>query len=581
MAGKRLAVFTGSLAVLLLIACGGDDATATPSSIFPTFTPPTPTAIPTATRAPTATNRPKAPGPQFRVNLGGEPNTLDPQLASSLLEFSVLRQLSEGLVGFDKDLNLAPRVAAEVPTVGNGGISADGLVYTFKLRDGLFWSDGQPLTARDFEFSFKRLLSPDLAGPYSSLFSAIQGAEEYLKAVEAEPAAKASLREALGITATSDETLVITRAAPNPTFLQKIALVAGSPVREDVIEEFGTKWTEAGNYVGNGPYNLSEWVHQDHITLEANPTYWGPEPKQARITLSMITDVNAELVAYKAGELEIARIPEGIEAVILADPNLSGQVLPSSQLSSLAIFLNTTIEPLDDPLVRRAIATGIDRESWTGKVKHGVGEPATGWLPPGIPGYDPNVGSEYRFDADKAKDLLAQAGYPGGEGFPEITLTYVDAGDQGLLAQFLQVQLSGNLGIELGLEPLDPPSFGEKVIAGRKFDVTLLAWTADYPDSESFLDSLFASDSFLDITGYSSREFDRLADLAATELDQETRIDLWSQAHQVMIADAPIAPFIYVERYYLKSPAVHGLTLTGIDGEIPGDTRLAEVFLTP
>ena len=114
--------------------------------------------------------------------------------------------------------------------------------------------------------------------------------------------------------------------------------------------------------MGNGPYILSEWVHQDHITREANPTYWGPAPKQARIRLSMITDVNAELVAYKAGKMEIARIPEGIESVILGDSILSGQVLRSSQLSSLALFMNTTVEPLNDPQVRRAIATGIDRD---------------------------------------------------------------------------------------------------------------------------------------------------------------------------------------------------------------------------
>ncbi|MCI0903322.1 MAG: peptide ABC transporter substrate-binding protein, partial [Chloroflexi bacterium] len=310
-------------------------------------------------------------------------------------------------------------------------------------------------------------------------------------------------------------------------------------------------------------------------------TYWGPAPKQARIRLSMITDVNAELVAYKAGDLDIARIPPGTEAAILADAKLGGQVLPSSQLSSLALFLNTTVEPLDDPMVRRAIATGIDRDAWTEKVKNGVGESATGWLPPGLPGYDPSVGNEYQFDAKKAKALLADAGYPGGEGFPEIALTYVDAGDQGLMAQFLQLQLSGNLGIEMSLDPLDPPSYGGQVIGGRQFEITLLAWTADYPDPENFLASLFASDSFLDITGYASDEFDRLAGLAATELDQKTRVGLWSQAHQVMIADAPIVPFMYVERYYLKSPRVRGLTLTGIDGEIPGDTRLAEVYLSP
>ena len=562
---KQLLAITGFLALLLVTACGGD-ATVTPASGA---------SVITATESPSRSDAP------FRVNLGGEPNNLDPQLASSLLEFSVLRQISQGLLGFDTNLILTPLVAAVVPTVENGGITADGLTYTFKLRDGVTWSDGRPLTAGDFEYTFKRLLSSETAGPYADFFTVIQGGEEYMMALEADQAVKASLREALGISAASDDTLIINLAAPNPTFLQKVALVAALPVRRDVIERHGAAWTEAGNHVGNGPYVLSEWVHQDHITLEANPNYWGQAPRQVRIQLSMITDVNAELTAYKAGDLDIARIPPGTESGILGDPKLGDQVLPSSQLSSLALFLNTTVVPLDDPIVRRAIATGIDRASWTDRVKKGVGEPATGWLPPGLPGYDPQVGREYEFDADEARNLLAEAGYPGGDGFPKISLTYVEAGDQGLMAQFLQAQLSENLGIELGLIPLDPPSYGQRVIGGRQFEVTLLAWTADYPDPENFLASLFSSKSFLDITGYGSDEFDRLAGLAAVELDQESRVGLWSQAHQVMIADAPIAPFIYVERYYLKSPNVQGLALTGIDGEIPGDTRLAEVYLSP
>ena len=135
--------------------------------------------------------------------------------------------------------------------------------------------------------------------------------------------------------------------------------------------------------------------------------------------------------------------------------------------------------------------------------------------------------------------------------------------------------------IRVWVDPLDPPSYGGQVIGGRQFDVALFLWAADYPDPENFLASLFSSESFLDITGYASEEFDRLAEKASTELDQERRIDLWRQAHNVMIADAPIAPFMFVERYYLKSPDVMGLTLTGIDGEIPGDTMLAQVYLSP
>ncbi|MDA0264416.1 MAG: peptide ABC transporter substrate-binding protein [Chloroflexi bacterium] len=515
----------------------------------------------------------------IRANLGGEPNTLDPQMASSLLEFSVLRQLSQGLLGFDKDLALTPLVASQVPTVENGGISADGLTYTFKLKDGVSWSDGQPLTAGDFVYIFKRLLAAETAGPYSDFFTAIRGGEESLKAADAEAAVKARLKDALGVSAPADDTLVISLSAPNPTFLQKVALVAAAPVRQDLIEEYGTAWTEAGNHVGNGPYVLAEWVHQNYITLKANQNYWGKPPKQKRVRLTMISDVNAELTAFKAGDLDIARVPPGTEAGILKDDALKGQVLLSSQLASLAMFLNTTVEPLANMKVRQAIATGIDRAAWTEKVKNGVGESATGWLPPGLPGFDPSAGMEYIFNVEKARGLLSDAGYPGGDGFPDISLTYVEAGDQGLIAQFLQAQLSENLGIEIELDPLDPPSYGQQVIGGRQFDAALVFWTADYPDPENFLAALFSSESFLDITGYASEEFDRLAGLAATELDQKTRVALWSQAHEVMLADAPIAPLIYVERYYLKSSKVDGLTLTGIDGEIPGDTRLAEVTI--
>lgn len=187
---KRIAGFTGLLALLLVIACGGD-ATAIPATNLPAATAgPTPTTVPgatagpvattaptvtAATAAPIATEPPSRSDIPLRANLGGEPNNLDPHLASSLLEFSVLRQLSQGLLGFDKDLILTPLVAAAVPTVRNGGISADGLTYTFKLKDGVTWSDGQPLTAGDFVYSFSRVLSPDVAGRYSFFYSAILG----------------------------------------------------------------------------------------------------------------------------------------------------------------------------------------------------------------------------------------------------------------------------------------------------------------------------------------------------------------------------------------------------------------------
>ena len=163
-----------------------------------------------------------------------------------------MRQLSEGLLGSEENLRLTPRLAVEVPTIENGGISADGLTYTFKLRNGLIWSDDVPLTAQDFEYTFKRVLSPDVLAPYASLYSAILGGEEHLLSAEESPDVKAGLRKVVGVSAATENILVITLADPDPTLLQKLALAAASSVRQDVIEMYGANWTEPGNYLGNG-----------------------------------------------------------------------------------------------------------------------------------------------------------------------------------------------------------------------------------------------------------------------------------------------------------------------------------------
>ena len=289
-------------------------------------------------------------------------------------------------------------MATQVPTVENGGISQDGLTYTFKLRDDVTWSDGEKVTAQDFAYSIKRLLDPDLAGQFSSLYMVIQGGQEYSGSAEADAATRQALLSAMAVDAVDAHTLRITLAEPNPTFLQKLALVPAYPVREDIVAKFGDRWTEAGNYVGNGPYVMTEWVHQDHITLEANSDYWGTKPKLSGITYRMITDANAELAAYRSDELQLSSVPAGTEKAILDDAVLGGEVVRSPQAFSLGLFFNTTVAPFDNVKVRQAIATAIDRGAWIDKVKNGVGKAATSWIPPEVPGHDPSLGKEYAFN---------------------------------------------------------------------------------------------------------------------------------------------------------------------------------------
>ena len=563
---KQLAGMLGTiLLVVVALGCNGD-AISTPQ----------PTSTPTVDPSPTL-----APKQEFRVNLGGEPSSLDPQRASSLPEFSVIRQIFQGLIGFKPDLTLEPVVATEVPTEENGGISEDGLVYTFNLRDDVTWSDGEKLTASDFVFAIKRLLDPQVAAPTAGLYGSIKGGREYNSATEEDEATRQSLRDALAVEARDELSLVITLAEPNPTFLQKMALTPAFPVRQSTIEQFGDGWTEPEGYVGNGPYVMTEWVHQDHITLEVNPNYWGPRPNLTTISFEMIGDPNSELSAYLSDELDLAQVPPGTERATLEDPNLSRELLRSTALFHDGLFFNTTAEPFDNLKVRQAFATAIDREAWIDKVRSGVGHPAVSWLPPDMPGYDPELGQEYAFNADRARALLAEAEFAEGTDFPEITLSYINVGDQGLMAEFLQEQMRQNLDVTVNLEPLDPPSFFGKVAGAGQFQWASLGWGADYPDPENFLAPLFTTGSQFNLSRFSNPAFDALAAQAATELDQAKRIGLWQQAHEIVVSQVPVAPFFYRERFFLKKPSVQGLTLTGVDGFIPGDTGLAEVSIAP
>ena len=385
----------------------------------------------------------------------------------------------------------------------------------------------------------------------------------------------------VGVEAVDDQTLRITLAGPSPTFLQKMVLVHVFPVREDLIAQFGVGWTEAGNYIGNGPFVMTEWVHQDHITLEANSAYWGARPSLDKITLKMIGDPNAELAGYRNNELEISRVPPGTESATLSDATLGQEVVRILDLSSVALFLNNATPPFNNQKVRQAFSAAIDRDAWIDQVINGVGRAATSWLPPELPGHGPNLGSEYGFNPDLARRLLAEAGYPDGAGFPSVTFSFPNVGGEQIIAEFVQAQIKSNLGVDMNLEPLDQQAFFGKVLGARQFDMISLTWTADYPDPENFLANLFISEAGQNFIGYSNPEFDGLAIMASAELDQQKRLELWASAHEVLVQDTPMVFFFFQERFFLKKPSVRGLILTGIDGAIPGDTMLAGVSIAP
>lgn len=532
----------------------------------------------------TATDKPS--GPQtITLNLGGEVVTIDPNRASWSNERSVMMQVFDGLLAFKPDLSLTPMVAKEIPTTANKGISADGKTYTIELKPNVTWSDGKKVTAKDFEFSIKRMLSPDLASEYASFYFNIVGAEAYYAATEKTDAEKTTLRNAVGVTAKDDDTLEIKLIDPLPTFVQLLALWPVYPVRQDMVEKYGDKWAQPDAtgampyYIGNGPFVLKEWVQQDHYIFVPNANYWGTKPTLTQITYKQITDANVALAAYKNNELDQSGVPGGTEKTTMQDPVLSKEIVRYPQLTTYAFQFNVTKPPFDNKLLRQALACAVDRAAYVDKVRGGVGKVALSWIPPGMPGYDPELGKEWDFNPTKAKELLAQAGYPNGQGLPELKFQIANTGANPTIAAFLQGQLKDNLGINLTVELMDPKAYSALYNA-KQFNWGFTGWGADYPDPDNWLPQLYGTGAGNNKTGYSSPQFDALSVQALKELDNTKRLKLWADAQKLVVADVPMLYVFHRETFALKKSWVKNQVTTGMDGQIAGDMFLRDVFIS-
>jgi oligopeptide transport system substrate-binding protein len=521
------------------------------------------------------------------LRIDGEPQTLDPALAAFANDTSLAKLLFSGLFTYDEDLQIVANLAAEVPTGDNGGISADGLTYTVTLRDNLTWSDGTPLTAADFVYSLKRALDPRLAAPFAGFYGSIAGAPEYIGALgnpekpnEVSDEQFAALADALGVEATGDTTLVYTLSSPNPSFLNILALPTAFPVKQSVVEQVGPAWTEAGSLVGNGPFVLQDWQHDQGLTLGANQFWHEETPLLTAVNIQIIGDDTAAYAAYQAGELDVVSVPVPSRQEVAAPSSpLHDQLVREPQLFTFAMMMNAAFAPFDNQMVRQAFATAIDRDAYVAAVLQGSGHATTSWLPPAIPGYDESVGSQYKFDAAKAQQLLAEAGYPNGEGLPEIVFTAVAVPSMQTAGEFVEAQLEANLNIDVTFDYVDPPVFGQRFVQNQH-QAALVGWGADWPYPDSFLPELLSSAGTNNHVGYANAEFDRLVAEAASEIDDDRRIELYEQAHKLAIDEAALAPIYNREVFLLVKPEVRNLIVTAADGGIFGDLFLHQTFVT-
>ena len=463
---------------------------------------------------------------EFIINNGTEPQSLDPSKIEGVPEHRIYMALFEGLVSYD------PKTSDAVPGVAESWTrSENDTVVTFKLRDAV-WSDGVKITAQTFVDSWLYYLAPETAAVYAYMPGMIiEGAAAY-NAGEAGP-------EAVGIRAIDDKTLEVRLVGPLAYAVDVMAHYSFAPLPLHAMEKYGEDWIKPGNLVGNGPFTLETWTPQQSITVVPNEKYWNKDEVYLdRITFLTIENETTAYQKYKAGEMDW---DTSVPLEMLDEIKLRDDFQSAPQLSSYYYYLNTQDPILSDVRVRKALTMAIDREELVNKVTKG-GQIASGGFVPSMTGYDAINGNE--FDLDTAKALLAEAGYPNGEGFPKMSLIYNTNEGHKKIAEYVQQAWKKNLGIDVELANLEWNTFLDERQSGN-FQIGRAGWVGDYQDPSNFLE-LFLTDGGNNDGKYSNPEFDALMAKAATMPAGEERMAVLKQAEEILITqDQAIIPFYF------------------------------------
>lgn len=529
----------------------------TPQVSLPTAVPPTPTVKPVLQI--------------LRLHITAEPDLIDPQRAESAEEIGVVMKVFGNLLTFDASGALVPDMAAALPVA-----SSDGLTYTVKLKSNLKYSDGRALTAQNFEYGWKRQLDPELASSNAFVGFVLVGAEAYATA-DPKKLSKpelARLRDAVGVHALDERTLEFHLAAPAAYFPVLLATWNGLPVRQDLVEKAGAHWTDPATYIGNGPYVLKEWQRQARLIFTPNENYWRGRPPLDRIDL-VLNNTQAALLAYLNDELDSVVLGPSELSRVQADPKLNAQLQTRPAGCTSYYGFNTAKPPFDNLKVRRAVAEAFDREQYVKTFGAGLSQPADQFVPPGLPGNFAGLNT-VKFDPVAARKDLADAGFPGGKGLPEIRYAYVASGRNQARADWLATQLKTNLGIELRLDPQDAVSYRDN---GRKQATTpqmfLYVWCQDYPDPQDWYSVVFGSQNGLPYrTGWKSDRYDQLVAAADRELDPQKRADQYQAAAQLLLDESPAAFVDFSVNFLLVKPYLSGAKLTPLDYIFSGATLM-------
>lgn len=514
----------------------------------------------------------------LRVWLGAEPDYIDPSLADFDTSIAMARNLFATLLRLDPTTNeVLPYAATEVPTLDNGGVSEDGMTYTFNIREDATWQDGEPITAHDFAYSLRRLLDPRLASYYgaSSYADIIVGGADLAFAVDVDDAAIEELASAVGVEAVDDHTLEITITRPSNTFNLLMAMWPTSALRQDVIEKYGditnTEWTEPGNLVSAGPFILEDWDHGASITLGATESFWNEEMRStvSEIQFQIIENETTAFSAYLSGDLDAVPVPLAELERISSDPDYESQLRRVPLTTTFALAFNQTKPPFDDVEARKAFCTSADRDTLVAEVQQGQGVPTTSWLPSSLtPYYLADRGTGLAYNPDAAVDLVSDPG-ANRPAYGDLTLRFANIDPNSTRAEFLQGQWSENLGVDVTVEPMDPPAFGE-AFGTNDFDIAFVGYGEDYHHPESWM-LMWLGETGFSVGGYNNPEFDAAVNTALTATEPDAELAAWQDADSVLIdEDAAVCPLFAAEATWLVQDYVADFIMTGSDGQ-PGD----------
>jgi oligopeptide transport system substrate-binding protein len=476
-----------------------------------------------------------------------EPQDLDPHVVEGVGEHHIMSTLLEGLLAEDpKTLDPVPGLAERWE------ISPDGKVYTFHIRANAKWSNGDPVTADDFVKSYRRILTPTLGSRYSYMLHPMKNAKAFNEGKITDPAQ-------LGVRAIDTRTLELTLECPTPYLLHSMAShYTWWAVHLPTIEKHGdpyrpgSKWTRPENYVGNGPFILTEWVPNSVIRVRKNTNYWdAANVKLNGVDFLPIESVDSEERSFRAGQLH--RTEELPNAKIDAYRKDNPQFLRiDDYLGNYFYRVNVTHPALRDKRVRHALSQAIDRQAIVDTVTRGGQRPAFAFTPPDTEGYTSRA--QLKFDIEGAKKLLADAGYPEGKGLPPIEIHYNTSENHRVLAEAIQQMWKKNLGVDATLRNEEWKVYMDSQ-STTNYMVSRAGWIGDYPDPNTFLET-FLSYSGNNRTGFANPEYDRLVNAAGCANDPKARLELFQQAEALLLDELPLIPIYYYTRVYLLHPAV-------------------------